>query len=146
MHEYRTRRRIEFADTDMAGIVHFARFFVFMETAEHEFLRSLGTETVGEVDAEGRRIGWPRVSVACEYLAPAHYGEELDIHLRVLRKGTRSLTFGFDIRRGETAVARGKVTAACCQLPDGEKGLKAIPIPARLASLIQEAPGSTDRS
>ena len=40
--EYRTRRRIEFVDTDMAGIVHFARFFVFMEAAEHEFLRSLG--------------------------------------------------------------------------------------------------------
>ena len=39
MHtEYRTKRKIEFADTDMAGIVHFTRFFVFMETAEHELV------------------------------------------------------------------------------------------------------------
>ena len=37
-HEYRTSRRIEFADTDMAGIAHFSRFYVFMEQAEHEFL------------------------------------------------------------------------------------------------------------
>ncbi|MEM9599354.1 MAG: acyl-CoA thioesterase, partial [Acidobacteriota bacterium] len=38
MHELQTRRRIEFADTDMARIVHFSRFFDFMEAAEHEFL------------------------------------------------------------------------------------------------------------
>ena len=44
IHEYRTLRRIEFADTDMGGMVHFSRFFVFMETAEHEFLRTLGAE------------------------------------------------------------------------------------------------------
>jgi len=39
---FRTTRRVEFGDTDMAGIVHFARFFCFMESAEHEMLRSLG--------------------------------------------------------------------------------------------------------
>jgi acyl-CoA thioester hydrolase len=35
--EFHATRRIEFPDTDMAGIVHFSRFFVFMEAAEHEF-------------------------------------------------------------------------------------------------------------
>ena len=39
---FRTTRRIEFADTEMAGIVHFANFFRFMEAAEVEFLRSRG--------------------------------------------------------------------------------------------------------
>ena len=39
---FRTTRRIEFADTDMAGIVHFANFFRFMEAAEVEFLRARG--------------------------------------------------------------------------------------------------------
>ena len=38
----RTSRRVEFCDTDMAGIVHFANFFRWMESAEVEFLRSLG--------------------------------------------------------------------------------------------------------
>ena len=61
--EFRTRRRIEFADTDLAGLVHFARFFVFMETAEHELLRALG----GEVHRrwQGHDIGWPRVAASC---------------------------------------------------------------------------------
>jgi len=42
MREHTVRRRIEWADTDMAGIVHFARFLVFMETAEHRFREALG--------------------------------------------------------------------------------------------------------
>ena len=41
-YEFRCRQRVEFADTDMAGIVHFSNFFRYMERAEHEFLRSLG--------------------------------------------------------------------------------------------------------
>ena len=87
-HEYRTKRRIEFSDTDMAGIVHFARFFVFMESAEHEFLRSLGTSVATEW--EGNKIGWPRLAASCEYLKPVKFEEELEIHLTVARKGTKS--------------------------------------------------------
>ncbi len=39
---YRTTRRVEFRDTDAAGIVHFSAFFFYMESVEHEFLRQLG--------------------------------------------------------------------------------------------------------
>ena len=55
--EFNTTRRIEFSDTDMAGIVHFSRFFVFMEAAEHAFLRSLGTSVTGVL--EGGKWGGP---------------------------------------------------------------------------------------
>ncbi len=72
--EFRTRRRVEFADTDTGGIVHFARFLVFMETAEHEFLQSLGFEAFSTRD--GTTLGWPRVEVSCQYLSPAHYGDD----------------------------------------------------------------------
>jgi len=33
-NRWRTSRRVEFGDTDMAGIVHFSRFFLWMEAAE----------------------------------------------------------------------------------------------------------------
>ena len=36
------KRRVEFAETDMAGQVHFSNFFRYMEAAEHAFFRSLG--------------------------------------------------------------------------------------------------------
>ena len=89
MHEFHSRRRIEFVDTDMVGIVHFARFFIFMETTEHQFLEALGTNVYLERD--GQVIGWPRVSATCEYLSPARFGDWLDIHLKVVRKGTSSM-------------------------------------------------------
>lgn len=139
VHEHRVRRRVEFADTDMGGIVHFARFYVFMEWAEHDFLRSVGAHPGAFVDAQGRRVAWPRVAASCEFLAPARFGDELDIHLRVLRKGTSSLTYGFDLSCRGTAVARGRVTAVYCRL-DAPGGLEALPIPPEVASLIAEAP------
>ena len=41
---FKTRRRVEFRDTDAAGIVHFSAFFFWMESAEHELLRAAGVD------------------------------------------------------------------------------------------------------
>ena len=139
MYELRTQRRVEFADTDMVGIVHFARFFIFMETAEPEFLSSLGTPVLFKDG--GRSIGWPRVSVTCDYLAPARFGDVLDIHLQVIKKGRSSLTYHLDIARQGQPIARGRVTTVCCLLDD-PGGVKAIPIPGFLADRIDEAPAA----
>jgi acyl-CoA thioester hydrolase len=37
-----TTHRVEFFETDLAGIVHFANYYRFMEQAEHAFFRALG--------------------------------------------------------------------------------------------------------
>ena len=124
--EYHTKRQIEFADTDMAGIVHFTRFFVFMESAEHEFLRSLGTSVATEW--EGSKIGWPRLAASCEYLSPLRFEDEVDICLWVSKKGTKSLTYQFHFTRQGEDVARGQLITVCCITNPGEK-LRAIPIP-----------------
>ena len=137
IHELRTRRRIEFADTDMGGIVHFSRFFVFMETAEHEFLRALGAEV--HMDLDDMHIGWPRVEASCQYLSPAHLGDELEIHVRVARKGGKSMTYAFTFSCGENIIARGRMSSVCCQM-NASDGLKAIPIPAAIADRIGEPP------
>lgn len=137
MHEFRTRRKIEFADTDMAGIVHFARFMVFMETAEHEFLEAIGTNV--SIESDGKQLGWPRVQVACQYSSPARFGDCLDIHLRVVRKGVTSMTYGFTFERDGTLIATGEVRTVCCELgADGK--LCSIPIPAAIADKIEEVP------
>ena len=147
MHEFRTTRRIEFADTDMAGIVHFARFFVFMETAEHQFLRSLGTPV--HFIHDGQEIGWPRVKATCEYHNPARLGDELQILVRVRRKGRRSMTYGFEFRREDgaerTLIAEGEVTSICCvvgagRLREEPVPLRSTPIPAFIADQLDEFP------
>lgn len=138
-YEYRTKRQIEFSDTDMAGIVHFSRFFVFMESAEHEFLRSLGTSVATEW--EGNKIGWPRLSALCEYLNPVKFEDTLDIHLTVSRKGRKSMTYEFVFTKDDLEIAHGQMRTACCTCNSGEK-MKAIPIPDFIAKQIEEAANS----
>lgn len=137
MHDFHTRRKIEFADTDLAGICHFARFFIFMETAEHELLASLGSSV--NIEEDGKKIGWPRVAASCDYLAPARFGDVLDIHVRIARKGRTSLTFAHEISRDGVPVARGQITSVCCLMKPGGKA-EPIPIPAVVADQIEEAP------
>ena len=59
---FRTQRRVEFCETDAAGIVHFAEFFPYMEQAEHAMLRHLGLSVVFH-DDQGV-ISWPRIAPA----------------------------------------------------------------------------------
>ncbi|HVS36049.1 MAG TPA: thioesterase family protein [Gemmataceae bacterium] len=114
---FRTTRIVEFGDTDMAGIVHFANFFRFMEAAEHAFLRSLGLSVVMEID--GGKYGLPRVSAACDYLHPARFGEELTIDVTVVKLGRSSVNYAFDFSRDGQPIARGRVTAAFCRFDLG---------------------------
>jgi acyl-CoA thioester hydrolase len=134
VREFKTRRKIEFADTDLGGIVHFSRYMVFMETAEHEFLAALGTSVHTEID--GKTVGWPRVKVSCEYKSPARFGDTLDILVRVLRKGRSSMTFGIDFAVDGRDVAHGEATTVRCELGPH---LRPIPIPEHLAAQIQES-------
>ncbi len=139
MYEIHTQRKVEFSDTDMAGIVHFSRLIVFMENAEHAFIEALGASV--SMEYAGDKIGWPRVSVSCDFVSPARFHEVVDIHVKVLHKGSSSMTYGFDIAVGERLVARGKMTSVCCVM-DPQTGPRPRPIPAFLADQIEEYPGA----
>ena len=130
---FRTSRKVEFVDVDLAGIVHFSRFFIFMETAEHEFLRSLGTSVHSHID--GEEIGWPRLAASCEYLSPARFEDVLDIEVNVKRKGNTAMTYEFHFHRDSTLIAKGEVSSICCKIHP-QHGMKPIPIPSFIADKI----------
>ena len=146
--EFTMTHRVEFAETDLAGIMHFANFFRWMERTEHAFLRSLG-HSVHERQGD-RRIGWPRVRVLCEYRQPLRFEDEVEVRLLVREKRDKSLRYEFVFRKvGEPAdVARGEVTTVCVALPaSGDDGarLTAVFIPASLAAQIQVAADSSNQ-
>ncbi len=116
---FRTTRRVEFGDTDMAGIVHFARFFVFMEAAEQALLRSLGLSVV--MDWEGEPISFPRVSSSWDYLRPARFEDVLTIAVSVRKIGAKSVSYGFEFFKNDEpdVIARGQLTAVCCHVRPG---------------------------
>ena len=138
---FRTRRRIEFADTDLAGLVHFARFFVFMETAEHELLRVLGAEVHMEID--GLHIGWPRVEAKCQYFSPARLGDVLQIRVQIFKVGRRSISYEITFTVDGELIASGQTASVCCVMDDPE-GLRPIPIPTSIADKITESENSSE--
>ena len=123
--EFSMPRRIEFAETDMAGIVHFANFFRMMEECEHAFFRSVGLSVV--MHHEGREIAWPRVAVSCEYFGPARFEDELELKLRVVRLGEKSFNYEVDFILKGNRIALGKITSVCCTRENG--AMKSIPVP-----------------
>jgi YbgC/YbaW family acyl-CoA thioester hydrolase len=135
---FRTTRRIEFVDTDMAGIVHFSNFFRFMESAEVEFLRSRGLSVA--MGWEGGKIGLPRRAASCEYLRTVSFEDLLEITVRVANVGRTSITYAFEFFKEGELVARGQVSCVCCRvLP--EHRIEAMEIPASLRQKLL-APGS----
>jgi 4-hydroxybenzoyl-CoA thioesterase/acyl-CoA thioester hydrolase len=136
--ELRTRRKVEFSDTDMGGIVHFSRFFVYMESAEHELLAAAGTAV--HFEHEGEMLGWPRRSASCDYRSPARLGDVLDIHVRVAKKGASSMAYTFTFTCGEREVARGRLASVCCVLGQGRP--RPVRIPAFLAERLAEDPAA----
>jgi acyl-CoA thioester hydrolase len=139
-YEYKLTRRIEFAETDMAGIVHFSNFFKMMEATEHAFFRSLGF-TIHAHD-QVNATGWPRVSASCDYRAPLRFEEEVEIHLLVAEIRTRSIQYQFVFRKTAdgTEVAHGTIAAVCATVDKSTGKLSAIPIPDAIRSQIQAAP------
>jgi 4-hydroxybenzoyl-CoA thioesterase/acyl-CoA thioester hydrolase len=137
---YRTRRRVEFRDTDAAGIMHFSTFFTCMEEAEHELLRSLGTSVVTPIDEHDPtqgKISWPRVAANCQYSGSARFEDVLDIEVRVARIGTSSVTYEFAFRVGDREIARGSLTSVCCRFPSFGPPAS-IPVPEGLREQLVE--------
>jgi YbgC/YbaW family acyl-CoA thioester hydrolase len=137
--EFHTRRRIEFAETDMAGIVHFSNYFRYMEETEHEFFRSLGLSVHMRID--GKDVSWPRVRAECAYSDPLAFEEYVEIHLVVRKKTKKSITYDFEFSRpGGPVVARGSVTTLCVTMDPSTQQMTTIPIPKPIDEKIEAAP------
>lgn len=138
------RRLVEFADTDLAGIMHFANFFRFVESAEHAFFRSLGfrVHTANGTDHQG----WPRLEVSCKYLRPARFEQTLEICLRIEEIRTSSLRYSFSIFVADeperTPLATGSCSIIHVDLDMQAREMRKAPIPAALRTRLEAAVAS----
>jgi acyl-CoA thioester hydrolase len=131
---FRVSRRVDFADTDMAGIIHFSNYFRYMEFAEVAFLRSRGLSvsmTWGE-----EKLGFPRVSATCDFLHPVRFDDVVDIEVRVERVGRKSVTYAFAFTHQGKPVAKGRISAVCCRMRPGIHELESIDIPADIRARL----------
>ena len=132
---FTTTRRVEFGDTDMAGIMHFANFFRFMEAAETDFLHARGL-SVSWFEG-GIKWGFPRVSAACDYMKPARFEDVLTIVVTAEKLGSKSVTYRFDFANaaGEP-IAVGRITAVFCRSL-GPNHIESVEIPDDIRARIE---------
>jgi YbgC/YbaW family acyl-CoA thioester hydrolase len=123
--EFTIIHRVQFSETDMAGVVHFSNFFRWMEEVEHAWFRSIGL-SVAMLNDEAR-LGWPRVSASCDFLAPVRFEDEVKLTFRIVKLGEKSLNYEVEFSSSGKRVALGKATSVCCQVTP--QGMKSIPIP-----------------
>ena len=132
MIEFVYRRRVQFAETDMAGIVHFSMIFRYMEEAEHALWRAAGLS----IAPRHSELGWPRVSAACEFRNPLRFEEEFDVRVRLAATKTRSIEYEFTIVRGETVIAVGTMTSVCVR-KHADGSMKATELPPDVLSKLR---------
>ncbi len=133
--EHRLKRRVQFYETDMAGIVHFSCYFRYMEEAEHAMWREAGLAIAG---TEG--VGWPRVAASFEYHRPLKYDDEFEVHLRIVGKDARTIRYEGVITCGGTHIATGTLAVKCVTKRPGEP-MRAADMPPEVDAAFQVAPG-----
>lgn len=128
-------RRVEFSQTDAAGIMHFSTYFIFMEAAEAALFRKLGHPLIW--NHEGCFAGFPRVDCQCRFRKPLHFDEVVRIRLTLTDIESGRIHYGFTFTDGDDRTcARGKLVTTCAIRPE-DGSMKALPIPDSLLESLK---------
>lgn len=133
--EFHYRRRVQFAETDASGIVHFSQFFRYAEEAEHAMWREAGLA----IEREVAEYAWPRVAASFEYRKPLQFEDEFDVHLRIAGKTAKTFRYSSVLRKDGVVVAEGSHTTICVRKRKGEPS-KAVDMPADIDARFEVAP------
>ena len=87
--KYRMPRRVQFYETDTAGLVHFSWFFRYMEEAEHALWRSAGLS----IAPAGSNIGFPRVATSFDFHNPLKFEDEFEVNLSITAISKKTISY-----------------------------------------------------
>ena len=131
---YRLKRRVQFYETDAAGIVHFSWFYRYMEEAEHALWRAAGL-SIARVGAD---VGFPRVAASFDFRRPLRFEDEFEVRIRIVKFGEKSIRYAADVTKDGAEIAAGSLTIACVRRQAGQR-LAAVPIPPEIVSRLRAA-------
>lgn len=125
--------KVRMHDTDMAGILYFARQFRFVHDALEDFVESEGISFDRVFHQE--HFVFVIVHVEADYLAPLRVGDLLEVHLEVEKIGNSSFTIHYKIyRQDRTLVGTAQTVHVAL---DSKKRTK-IPIPTILRHKLEK--------
>jgi acyl-CoA thioester hydrolase len=129
---YRHRLQVRFRDCDAMGHVNHAVYFTYFEQCRLTFWR----EQTGAPSPHARVI---IARAECDYRAPAHFGDELEIRLEVGEIGRSSFTLRYQITQVASAavVAVGSTVMVAYDYTSG----KSVPLPDAARALLERLRG-----
>lgn len=116
VNEFSIPVRVYYEDTDAAGVVYYANYLKFMERARTEWLRAYGFDQEKLTREAG--VLFAVRSVKADYLKPAWLDDELTVSTVMVRRGSASITFEQQVRRGSELLCPGEVRIACLAAED----------------------------
>jgi acyl-CoA thioester hydrolase len=96
--------RVIFGDTDQMGVVYYANYLRFFESARADYWRSLGKSYK---DLEAAQVALPVIEAHCNYKKSAFYEDLLEVEVSIGELRPASLRFVYTIRRGQDVIAEG---------------------------------------
>jgi acyl-CoA thioester hydrolase len=128
--EHVMQRRVEFHETDQAGIIHFSNYYKYMDTAVAEFFRAL--DLPGPITKYWGGTGkdeydWPYIKTSCDFKKPARFDDLLNIHIWIKKIGNKSMTFEISFEKENVELARGEMLVVCCKTIGGGPRSQEIP-------------------
>lgn len=129
--------RVRYAETDAQGIVFFAHYLTYFDTAINEYLRDLPHNYIEHVKQTGTDFHVVKVTV--EFFAPSHFDDEIEVCVRTGRIGRSSLTFFIEIfpKNSDTTLVKGKVV----WVNTDQKTHKSVPLPEALVVKLRNKEG-----
>jgi len=130
---HKTEVPVRFGDTDPYGVVYFVAYFRYFHQGIEEFLRHIGINPGTFFRNRKEKFGMPKVAADCHFLAPAHYGDLLEMHTSIKEIREKAIIFQFHFYRPpETRLlAEGSVTFVAI-----DHTWKAIPLPKIIAEKV----------
>ena len=131
---YRHRLSVRFRDCDAMGHVNHAVYLTYFEQCRLTFWR----EVTGTPSPHTRVI---IARAECDYRAPAHFGDELEVGVNVAAIGRSSFTLEYEIVQAVSGqlVAGGKTVMVSYDYAAGA----AIPLPDATRALLERIKGQT---
>jgi acyl-CoA thioester hydrolase len=136
LSEHRLTRRVQFHETDAAGLVHFSCFFRYMEEAEHALWRAAGLS----IHPPGTEVGFPRRATSFEFYQALRFEDEFEICIRVAAMDANTMRYRCELSRGGERIACGDLTITCVSKRPNEP-MRTIAIPADIAARFRPASG-----
>ena len=101
--------RVRYAETDRMDVVYHSNYLVWFETARILMLDEIGMP-YSEIEARGLFL--PVITVSAEYMSPARFDDQLEIHLFMKIKPRARMHFDYEVRRGNELLAIGQSSLA----------------------------------